>query len=93
MRSTEADVNHRVGKASAVFQKMRPIRSTLTITMQTKNQTLQHHRHSNRNLCQRDMENYSKSSKKIECFPTALPKKDSWHHLLRLYHKRRNPAT
>ena len=35
---TEADVNCRVGKASAVFQKTRPIWSTQTITMQTKNQ-------------------------------------------------------
>ena len=33
---TEADVNSRVGKASAVFQKMRAIWSTQTITMQTK---------------------------------------------------------
>ena len=34
--STETDVNRRVGKASTVFQKMRPIWSTQKIIMQTK---------------------------------------------------------
>ena len=90
---TEADVNYRVGKASAVFQKMRPIWSTQTITMQTKIKLFNTIVIPSRNLCQRDMENYSKDSKKIECFPTALPKKNPGHHLLRSHHKQRNPAT
>lgn len=80
-RKFGVNINCRTGKDSSVFH-----RSDQSLQREKRN-TLQNHRHANRDLCQWNMENCRKTSGDSECFPPIMPAHNTHCHMSELLMK------